>query len=65
MKKAWSAKDVEIVSKTKKNTKNFFFSMEIIQVEKMIVMMTMMRVTKMILTVRIMAHQHLAIFQNY
>ena len=65
MKKAWSAKDVEIESKTKKNTKNFFFSMEIIQVEKMIVMMTMMTVTKMILTVRIMVHQHLAICQNY
>ena len=66
MKKAWSAKDVEIESKTKKKTKNFFFSMEIIQVEKMIVMMTMMMtVTKMILTVRIMVHQHLAICQNY
>lgn len=66
MKKAWSAKDVEIESKTKKNTKNFFFSMEIIQVEKMIVMMTMMMtVTKMILTVRIMVHQYLAICQNY
>ena len=66
MKKAWSAKDVEIESKTKKNTKNFFFSMEIIQVEKMIVMMTMMMtVTKMILMVRIMVHQHLAICQNY
>ena len=65
MKKAWSAKDVEIESKTKKNTKNFFFSMEIIQVEKMIVMMTMMTVTKMILTVRIMVHQHLEICQNY
>ena len=59
MKKAWSAKDVEIESKTKKNTKNFFFSMEIIQVEKMIVMMTMM------MTVTKMVHQHLAICQNY